>query len=250
MTGDDLKRLLAEFKAGRISETECVDQIKLKPFLDLEFAKVDTHRQLRKGFPEVIFGHGKTDRQILDIALNLFRAGQPLLITRISESTYTILHGKIEPLQYHSAARCAFWNPDPAIRGNGYILVICAGTSDIPVAEEAAVTAEVMGQSVKRIFDVGIAGLHRLLHYRKDLLHAEVIIVAAGMEGALPGVVGALVDRPVIGVPTSVGYGANFAGVSALLTMLNTCSSGVVAVNIDNGFGAGYAAALINRRRD
>ncbi len=249
MTREDILKLLAAFQEREISAEEVAGKLVVQPFEDIGHAKVDLHRQLRKGFPEVILGSGKTVEQISTIAQTLHQSGQAVLITRISQDVFDVLHKELLFLEYHSAARCATWSPDEKKTGRGFILVISAGTSDIPVAEEAAVTAEMMGNVVHRIYDVGVAGLHRLVRYVDKIRGAEVIIAVAGMEGALPSVISGLTDRPVIGVPTSVGYGAHFNGVASLLSMLNSCGSGVTVVNIDNGFGAGYAASLINRRR-
>jgi NCAIR mutase (PurE)-related protein len=213
---------------------------------DLGCAQVGTHRALRKGFPEVIFGAGKTARQIVQIAGKLAAAGQPVLVTRVSADHVRAFRKRFKAALHHEIARCLTLEKKPLPKRPGRIGVICAGTSDLPVAEEAAVTADIMGNHVERLFDVGVAGLHRLLN-RMDLLQAcNVLVVVAGMEGALPSVVGGLVDKPVIAVPTSVGYGASFGGVAALLGMLNSCASGVTVVNIDNGFGAGYAASQMN----
>jgi NCAIR mutase (PurE)-related protein len=213
---------------------------------DLGFAQVDTHRALRKGFPEVIFGSGKTPEQVEKIATRLMDAEKRVLITRITKDHARVLRKKFKRAVHHEAARCVTINGKPAEPRPGTIAAVCAGTSDLPVLEEAAVTAEIMGNRVVRVIDAGVAGLHRILA-RLDLIQsANVIIVVAGMEGALPSVVAGLVAKPVIAVPTSIGYGANFGGLAALLGMLNSCGSGVTVVNIDNGFGAGYAASQIN----
>jgi pyridinium-3,5-biscarboxylic acid mononucleotide synthase len=218
------------------------------PFEDLGFAKVDHHRVLRQGFPEVILGQGKEPKEIAAIVRALRRRKNNILITRLTAEKMRLLSKLVAGLQYDVAARAATWIEKPIkIRGKGTVLVVCAGTSDIPVAEEAALTATVMGNRVERLFDVGVAGIHRLLENRLRLEAASVLIVVAGMEGALPSVVAGLLDKPVIAVPTSVGYGASFNGLSALLGMLNSCAAGVTVVNIDNGFGAGFAASLINR---
>ncbi len=214
--------------------------------VDLSFAQVDTHRALRKGFPEVIFGQGKTPEQVVRIAQTLFAQEKRVLITRVGADHAAAVKREIPGALYHEQARCITLRQGPASRHPGTIAVLAAGTSDLPVAEEAAVTADIMGNTVERIYDVGVAGLHRLLRRLDDLLKAHVLIVVAGMEGALPSVVAGLVRRPLIAVPTSIGYGANFGGIAALLGMLNSCGSGVTVVNIDNGFGAGYAAAQIN----
>ena len=220
------------------------------PVADLGFAQVDTHRALRKGFPEVIFGAGKTPAQIVKIAATLVAHEQRVLITRITADHARALRKRFKHAVHHELARCVTIEQKPLPRRAGRIAVICAGTSDLPVAEEAAVTAEIMGNRVERIVDVGVAGLHRILARLETLQSANVLVVVAGMEGALPSVVAGLVSKPVIAVPTSVGYGASFGGVAALLGMLNSCGSGVTVVNIDNGFGAGYAASQINALTD
>lgn len=243
-----LKKLLTQVKSGALNVDEALEQLKRFPYDDLGFAKIDSHRNLRRGFPEVIFCQGKTVEQTTKIAQRMLEGGGDLLATRASQEIYEAIK-KIEPAaQYNESARTimvARTQREPS--KGGLILVVTGGTADIPVAEEAYVTAEIMGNRVERLYDVGVAGLHRLLGNRDKLFEASVIIVVAGMEGALASVVGGLVDKPVIAVPTSVGYGASFHGLSALLTMLNSCASGVSVVNIDNGFGAGYSAALINR---
>ena len=216
------------------------------PVADLGFAQVDTHRALRKGFPEVIFGAGKTPTQVVAISGKLVEREQNVLVTRVTSEHAKALRKKFKHAVHHESARCVTIEKKPLPKRAGYIAVICAGTSDLPVADEAAVTAEIMGNNVVRITDVGVAGLHRILARMEDLQKANVLIVVAGMEGALPSVVAGLVSKPVIAVPTSVGYGASFGGVAALLGMLNSCGSGVTVVNIDNGFGAGYAASQIN----
>jgi NCAIR mutase (PurE)-related protein len=247
MTPAEAITLLEKFRAGKIPADRVVRALQSAPVADLGFASVDLHRALRKGFPEVIFGAGKTPAQALQIAEKLFAHEQRLLITRVTPELVRVLRRRFKKLAtHHAAARCVTIERAPLPRRPGFIAVLCAGTSDLPVAEEAAVTAEVMGNHVERIYDVGVAGLHRLLGRLELIQQANVLIVVAGMEGALPSVVCGLVARPVIAVPTSVGYGANLGGVTALLSMLNSCSSGVTVVNIDNGFGAGYAAAQIN----
>jgi pyridinium-3,5-biscarboxylic acid mononucleotide synthase len=245
MTAAEAKILLQSFRSGEVDEAAVIGAFQREPFADLGFAKVDTHRELRKGFPEVVFGSGKTPKQVVAIAGKLQESGQRVLITRIGEVHAKALKRKFKKAIHHEIAGCVSIETKRP-KGVGNIAVLSAGTSDLPVAEEAAVTAEFMGNRVQRIFDVGVAGLHRLLAQVEDLQKANVVIVAAGMEGALPSVVAGLVDRPVIAVPTSVGYGASFGGVAALLGMLNSCGSGVTVVNIDNGFGAGYAASQIN----
>jgi len=224
-----------------------VEQLRHLPFEDLGFAKVDHHRTLRVGMPEVIFAQGKTMAQVAGIFSRLAKQGNNVLATRAAADQFRAVKNKVRRAQYRREARAIVLNQDSTIYGKGRIAVVSAGTSDIPVAEEAVVTAELMGNEVERLYDVGVAGIHRLLANRKSLTQARVIIVCAGMEGALPSVVGGLVGVPVIAVPTSVGYGAAFDGLAALLGMMNSCASNVSVVNIDNGFGAGYVASLINR---
>jgi hypothetical protein len=216
------------------------------PYQDLEFAKVDHHRELRKGFPEVVYGPGKTDAQVLKISGQIVRRGGNLLVTRVGRETAGKLRARFKNLRYNSDARAAYLKQKDAEPGKGRIAVLTAGTSDIPVAEEARVTCELMGNETDAVYDVGVAGLHRLLGEYDRIRGARVVIVAAGMEGALPSVVGGLVGVPIIAVPTSVGYGASFNGLAALLAMLNSCPGGVAVVNIDNGFGAGTLASMIN----
>jgi hypothetical protein len=244
-----LSRLLRDVRSGKVSVNEAVERLRELPFEDLGFAKVDHHRALRTGFPEVIYCAGKTTEQVVEIARRIAGRGHVVLATRCSPETYAALAESLPAATYHEKARITVVGrpPKPAA-GAGPVAVVTAGTADVPVAEEAAVTAETMGCQVERIYDVGVAGLHRLLGHREHLLRARVIIVVAGMEGALASVVGGLVSAPVIAVPTSVGYGASFQGLAALLTMLNSCAAGVVVVNIDNGFGAGYFAALLTRK--
>lgn len=251
MVPEALRQLLTEVSSGRLSVESALQKLKHLPFEDLGFARVDLHRGLRRGFPEVVFGEGKSMDQILAIAESLISHGGPLLITRLSPEARSALVERFPEGVVNNAARCFYWVKEPPLEvGRGIVLVVSAGTSDLPVAEEAALTAWLMGNRVERLFDVGVAGLHRLLADRATLERAEVLVVVAGMEGALPSVVGGLTDRPVIACPTSVGYGASFNGLAALLGMLNCCAPGVSVVNIDNGFGAGYTAALINRRRE
>ncbi len=243
-----LEDLLKKVKSGKIMLDEAITQLKLLPFEDLGFTRIDHHRSLRKGFPEVIWGEGKTSEQILPIMRQLKRKGQNILITRLDEKKARAIQKVFSKSQYYPRSRVLTHLTHPVeSEGKGTILVITAGTTDIPVAEEAAVTAQFMGNRVESLYDVGVAGIHRLLSERVRLEAARVLIVVAGMEGALPSVVGGLVNRPVIAVPTSVGYGTSFGGITALLAMLNSCASGVAVVNIDNGFGAGYMASLINR---
>jgi NCAIR mutase (PurE)-related protein len=249
MDPERLRGLLSQVGAGTLSTDEALEQLKSLPFEDLGFAKVDHHRSLRTGFPEVIFGPGKTAEQIIEIARSLNDGAHNVLITRLDPDKVEQLRKVFPNLTYSADARVAtIIHRKPEISGRGPVLVVAAGTSDLPVAEEAALTAELLGNQVERVTDVGISGIHRLFAHREQLRAATVLIVVAGMEGALPSVVAGLVDRPVIAVPTSVGYGASFGGLAALLAMLNSCAAGVTVVNIDNGFGAGVAASLINRK--
>ncbi len=250
MTPNEAITLLEKFRAGKVDADRVLRAFQSAPLSDLGFANVDTHRALRKGFPEVIFGAGKTPTQVVKIAEKILAHEQRLLITRLTPEHVKALRKKFKHLKHHEAARCVTIEKAPLPKRPGFIGVLCAGTSDLPVAEEAAITAEIMGNRVERIFDVGVAGLHRLLARLELIQKANVLVVVAGMEGALPSVVCGLVARPVIAVPTSIGYGANLGGITALLSMLNSCSSGVTVVNIDNGFGAGYAAAQINGLAD
>ena len=244
----ELRQLLEGVKSGEVSIEDAVLKIKRQPFDDLGFAKVDLHRKMRQGAAEVIYGSGKTPEQILAIANSMLKNGQEtILITRLAAEKAAELDGKL-PMTYHETARIGVVGKIPSSNGIGTIVVATGGTSDIPVAEEAALTAEVLGNRVTRLYDVGVAGLHRLLAHLDDIMGASVIIAIAGMEGALASVIGGMADCPVIAVPTSVGYGASFHGVSALLSMLNSCASGVAVVNIDNGFGAGYMASMINHK--
>jgi hypothetical protein len=248
MDSDSILELLQNVRSRKISVSRAAGRLRHLPFEDLGFAKVDHHRALRQGFPEVIMGQGKEPTEIAAIIHALRRRKVNILVTRISAEKMTKLRKMVPDLKYNIAARAATWSAKPIqIRGKGTVLVVCAGTSDIPIAEEAVVTATMMGNKVERLFDVGVAGIHRLLENRPKLDHASVLVVVAGMEGALPSVVAGLIDKPVIAVPTSIGYGASFNGLSALLGMLNSCAAGVTVVNIDNGFGAGFAASLINR---
>lgn len=246
MDPSDIRKLLGAVQSRKLSVAQAMEKLRSFPVEDLGYARYDTQRALRRGFAEVIFGKGKTDDQLLGILKRIAPLQQPILVTKVDESVYTQAVEFVPTARYHSQARAITverpGRPLPRRKG---LLVITAGTSDIPVAEEAAVTAEIMGCEAKRIYDVGVAGIHRLFAQGALLRQAKVIVVAAGMEGALPSVVGGLVAVPVIAVPTSVGYGASFAGLAALLGMLNSCSSGLTVVNIDNGFGAGYAAAQI-----
>ena len=243
-----LEDLLKKVKSGKTTLDEAIAQLKSLPFEDLGFTRIDHHRSLRKGFPEVIWGEGKTSAQILSIMKQLKRKGQNILITRLEEKKAKAIQRVFLKSKYYLRSKVLTYLTHPVkLGGKGTILVITAGTTDIPVAEEAVVTAQFMGNRVETLYDVGVAGIHRLLSERQRMEAAQVLIVVAGMEGALPSVVGGLVDRPVIAVPTSVGYGTSFGGITALLAMLNSCASGVAVVNIDNGFGAGYMASLINR---
>ncbi|MDB6021201.1 MAG: 1-(5-phosphoribosyl)-5-amino-4-imidazole-carboxylate carboxylase [Pedosphaera sp.] len=246
MTTTEASKLLEKFRAGGVTREQVLHAFQAAPVADLGFAQVDTHRALRKGFPEVIFGAGKTPEQVLKIAAKLLEGEKRILITRITAEHARVLRKKFKRAVYHETARCMTIGKKPLPPRPGHIAVICAGTSDLPVAAEATVTAEIMGNRVETLSDVGVAGLHRLFGRLEIIQSANVIVVVAGMEGALPSVVAGLVSKPVIAVPTSVGYGASFGGLAALLGMLNSCGSGVTVVNIDNGFGAGYAASQIN----
>ncbi|MCQ4573874.1 MAG: nickel pincer cofactor biosynthesis protein LarB [Candidatus Brocadiales bacterium] len=244
-----IKKILTKVRKGEYSMEQALEHLKDLPYKDVGFAKVDSHRTLRRGFPEVIFSQGKTPEQVVKIAQEIARGEGDILATRANPEIYRAMLKNFPKAEYNETARTITIKKTRRKAPKGLILVVTAGTLDIPVAEEARVTAELMGNKVKTIYDAGVAGIHRLLGHRKELSQANVIIVVAGMEGALPGVVSGLVDCPVVGVPTSVGYGASFGGISPLLTMLNTCSEGVSVVNIDNGFGAGYTASLINKTR-
>jgi NCAIR mutase (PurE)-related protein len=246
MTTGEAAQLLERFRSGKLSSEKVLKAFQAAPLADLKFAQVDTHRALRKNFPEVIFGAGKTADQIVRIAAKLLEHGQQVLVTRVTVEQARVIRKKFKLAVHHAAARCVTIEKKPLPKRPGFIAVVCAGTSDLPVAEEAAVTAEIMGNTVQRINDIGVAGLHRMLARLDVLQSANVIVAVAGMEGALPSVLAGLVSKPVIAVPTSVGYGASFGGLAALLAMLNSCASGVTVVNIDNGFGAAYAASQIN----
>ena len=242
-----LRELLESIGSGRVSIDEALARLKRLPFEDLTYARVDHHRGLRKGFPEVIFGQDKSADHIMGIVKAMVEEGDTVMVTRLSPEKARIILAKYPKATYHDGARILVYAPRPIKpAGKGLIMVIAAGTSDMPVAEEAAVTARTMGHRVENLYDVGVSGIHRLMDHNEFWTNASVFIVVAGMEGALPSVVGGLVDNPVIAVPTSVGYGASFGGLTALLGMLNSCASNVSVVNIDNGFGAGYIAALIN----
>jgi NCAIR mutase (PurE)-related protein len=242
-----LKDLLNKLKDGKIETDEAIQKLKFLPFEDIGFASIDHHRQLRRGFPEVIYARGKRVEEIIAIIKTMADKEENILITRLTCNKATRIKKHFPSSDYYPTSRILTIEVKPIEkRGKGTILVISAGTADIPVAEEAAITATFMGNDVETLFDVGVAGLHRLLQNKDTIINASVIVVVAGMEGALPSIVGGLVDKPVIAVPTSTGYGASFGGLSALLGMLNSCAAGVTVVNIDNGFGAGYAASLIN----
>jgi pyridinium-3,5-biscarboxylic acid mononucleotide synthase len=243
-----IRDLLARVQRAEVSVDEAVKRLRDLPFEDIGFAHIDHHRSLRRGLAEVIFGEGKEVTEILAIMETMIRQGENIMVTRLSAEKAEYIQREYPACTHHKKARVVTLIGSPVkIRGRGTILVMSAGTSDIPVAEEAAVTASFMGNRVETAYDLGISGLHRVLGHREKLEDAAVIIVVAGMEGALPSVVGGLVDKPVIAVPTSVGYGASFNGIAALLGMLNSCAAGVTVVNIDNGFGAGYAASLMNK---
>lgn len=248
MNEDSLKKLLWDLGKGEISIEDALRELKHLPFEDIGLACIDHHRGLRRGSSEVIFGEGKAAEDIIAIMDRMLKQDENILITRISSDKAEEVRKKYPKSVYYQRARVLTLIPRPVeITGRGTVLVISAGTSDIPVAEEVAITARFMGNEVETVYDIGVSGLHRVLAHRKNLEKASVIVVVAGMEGALPSVVAGLVDCPVIAVPTSVGYGASFGGITALLGMLNSCASGVTVVNIDNGFGAGYAASVINR---
>lgn len=246
MDVENLKEILVQVQDGRIDPASALNQLKKLPYEDIGFAKIDHHRSLRTGVPEVIYCEGKSVSQIIGIAKRMEDSHFNILGTRVTGTVFEAIHEQFEDCRYYETARMVVFQPRP-VQKIGRIAVVCAGTSDIPVAEEACVTAEILGNNVARVFDVGVAGLHRLLDSCDDIFDANVAVVVAGMEGALASVVGGLVSCPVIGVPTSVGYGASFGGIAALLSMLNSCASGVSVVNIDNGFGAGYQASLINK---
>jgi len=245
---NELERLLAAFKNGELQTDEVTRRIANLHYEDVGYARVDHARATRQGFPEVVFGAGKTREQVVGIVERLVQRSPNVLITHTDEGTFGEVRNVVTDAEWHETARLIRIQRDRSELGTGVIAVVTAGTSDIPVAEEAALTAEAMGNQVSRVWDVGVAGIHRVLAERALLQSARVIIVAAGMEGALPSVVGGLVSVPVVAVPTSIGYGASFGGVAALLGMLNSCSSNVTVVNIDNGFGAGFVASLINRK--
>ncbi len=247
MNAQSIRKLFEEVRRGDLTPDDAVARLRHMPFEDLGFAKVDHHRALRNGMPEVILGEGKTPAQVAGIFARLSKHGGNVLATRANVQQFAAVKKKVRSAEFRELGRAIVLQRDHTQYGNGIVAVVSAGTSDIPVAEEAVVTAEMMGNEVQHFYDVGVAGIHRLLANREALTKARVVIVCAGMEGALPSVVGGLVGVPVIAVPTSIGYGASFKGMAALLGMLNSCASNVSVVNIDNGFGAGYVASLINR---
>jgi NCAIR mutase (PurE)-related protein len=247
LTAEEIAKMLSRVRRGSLSVREAVDRLRDLPYEDLGYAKIDHHRSLRQGFPEVIFGRGKSPEQVEGVVRRMVLRHHNILITRGDEVLFERIRKLDERAEFHPLSGAIAIRHDLRIRGKGTVLVVSAGTTDIPVAEEALVTAQTMGNRVQSLFDVGVAGIHRLLGESRHLRQARVLIVAAGMEGALPSVVGGLVAVPVIAVPTSVGYGASFRGLAALLGMLNSCAPNVAVVNIDNGFGAGYLASVINR---
>ncbi len=249
MTPQQVLELLEKVREGTLTPDQGLERLKHLPFEDLGFARVDHHRTLRQGFPEVIFSPGKQPEQVAAIVKSLLRQKSNILITRSNDETHKRVHRITAKAEFHPSSKAITIVHDKKIYGEGTVYIVCAGTSDIPVAEEAALTARIMGNQVQTTYDVGVAGIHRLLNIREALTHASVVVVVAGMEGALASVVGGLLSVPVIAVPTSIGYGSSFGGLSSLLAMLNSCASNVVVVNIDNGFGAGYVASLINRKR-
>ena len=247
MTVEEISRMLRRVRRGSLSVEEAVDHLRDLPYEDLGYAKIDHHRSLRQGFPEVIFGRGKSPEQVEGVVRRMLPRGHNILVTRGDAFLFERIRKLDKRAEFHPLSGAIAIRRDRRIQGKGTVLVVSAGTTDIPVAEEAQVTAETMGNRVQSLFDVGVAGIHRLLGESRQLRRARVLIVAAGMEGALPSVVGGLVAAPVIAVPTSIGYGASFRGLAALLGMLNSCAPNVAVVNIDNGFGAGYLASVINR---
>ncbi len=250
MDNKTIAAILADFRDGRLTLDGAMEKFKDLPYEDLDYAKIDHHRMLRQGFPEVVFAQGKTTGQVAGIVERLARVNGNVIASRATPEMYEATRALVPAAEYHELARMiVVRQAEVVVDPDRVILVMTAGTSDIPVAEEAALTAEIMGNKVTRVFDVGVAGIHRLLAQRHTIEQANVIIVVAGMEGALASVVGGMVAKPVIAVPTSVGYGANFGGIAALLAMLNSCAAGVAVVNIDNGFGAGRLASIINRMR-
>ncbi|MBP2659890.1 MAG: 1-(5-phosphoribosyl)-5-amino-4-imidazole-carboxylate carboxylase [Firmicutes bacterium] len=247
---NNLRNVLQDFQASRLSLDEAIDKLKILPYEDLEFVKIDHHRMIRQGFPEVIFCQGKTAEQVATIMKSLAVHNHSILATRATEAMYAVVKAVLPEAQFYEIPKIIYVKRDTIEPDSQrFVLVMSAGTSDIPVAEEAAVTAEIMGNKVERVYDVGVAGIHRLFAHQDIIQNANVIIVAAGMEGALASVVGGMVAKPVIALPTSVGYGASFNGLAALLSMLNSCAAGISVVNIDNGFGAGRLASIINKMR-
>ena len=242
-----MEKLLKDYKNGKIPLSEILEKIKMLPYEDLDFAKVDNHRVLRKGFPETVFCPGKTTSQIVKIIETMSKGGHNILATKAEKKVFDAVKKKFPDAEYNDIAKTIIIRKEKSKTKKGKILIITAGTSDIPVAEEAFVTAEMMGNNAEKVYDVGVAGVHRLFDIKDKIFDANVIIVVAGMEGALASIVGGLTSKPVIAVPTSVGYGASFKGIAPLLTMMNSCAEGIVVVNIDNGFGAGYFASLINK---
>ncbi|MCK5635974.1 MAG: nickel pincer cofactor biosynthesis protein LarB [Thermoplasmatales archaeon] len=242
-----MKKILQDYKNGKISLSEVLDKLKNLPYEDLGFAKIDNHRLLRKGFPETVFCPGKTIDQIIKIVETMSNNNHNILLTKAEKKVFNALKKKYPDAEYNEVAKVIVIRKEKKKPSKGNILIITAGTSDIPIAEEAFVTAELMGNKVEKVYDVGVAGVHRLFDIKDKIFNANVVIVVAGMEGALASIVGGLTSKPVIAVPTSIGYGASFKGIAPLLTMMNSCAEGVVVVNIDNGFGAGYFASLINR---
>lgn len=247
MTREAIAKLLGQVRRGRVGVDEALERLRDMPYENLGYARIDHHRPLRQGMPEVIFGRGKTPEQIESLVRRMLRHGHNVLVTRTDAGVFERVRKVAPKAEFHALSGAISIRRERKVRGRGMVLVVTAGTTDIPVAEEALVTAEIMGNRVEPLYDVGVAGLHRLLGESKALKRARVVIVAAGMEGALPSVVGGLVAAPVIAVPTSVGYGASFRGMAALLGMMNSCAPNVAVVNIDNGFGAGYLASVINR---
>ena len=247
MTPEEITKMLNQVRSGKLSVVDAVDHLRNLPYEDLGYAKIDHHRSLRQGFPEVVFARGKAPEQVVGIVSHMLRNHHNILVTRGDRALYELLLPLDPKVEFHALSGAVSIRRERKIRGRGKILVVCAGTSDIPVAEEAMVTADIMGNRVEALYDVGVAGIHRLLGESQHLREARVIVCVAGMEGALPSVVAGLVAVPVIAVPSSVGYGASFHGLAALLGMLNSCSPNVCVVNIDNGFGAGYLASVMNR---
>lgn len=242
-----MEKLLKDYKDGKVNLEDILEKIKMLPYEDLDFAKIDNHRLIRKGYPETVFCPGKTNEQIIKIIETMSKRDHSILATKADKKVFDAVKKKFSKAEYNELARTIIIKKDNPLKKKGKILIVTAGTSDIPVAEEAVVTAELMGNIVEKAYDVGVAGVHRLFDIKDKIFDANVVIVVAGMEGALASIVGGLTSKPVIAVPTSVGYGASFKGVAPLLTMMNSCAEGVVVVNIDNGFGAGYFASLINR---